>query len=134
MRIPSSFHSTDPRSNPSSAFSTLSAVEASIGRTGWKMRKPTPRRPSSPSASASWAVPGRSPDSMSARRASSPGTPAAFAIASAISPASAPWRSSPVKSRRMKLASASVARSSSEPRISRRRAAEPGPVASWIAP
>ena len=103
MRMPSSFHSTDERSKPSTASPALAAVEASIGRIGRKISRPTSRSPSSPLVSASSAVCVRSPESMSARRASGPGTPAAFATASIISPASAPWRSSPVKRRLMKL-------------------------------
>ena len=112
MRIPSSFHSTDERSKPSTASPALAAVEASIGKIGRKISRPTSRRPSSPLVSASSAVWVRSPESMSARRASGPGTPAAFATASIISPASAPCLSSPVKSRLMKSASGSVARPS----------------------
>ena len=113
MRIPSSLYSTDARSNPDIASSTVAPVAASIGKIGRKISNPTPRRPASPSMSASSAIRGKSPDSISARRAIAPGTPAALATASAISPASAPWRSSPVNSRRRKLASGSVARSSS---------------------
>jgi ATP-dependent DNA ligase len=79
MRMPSSFHSTEARSKPATASTTLSAVEASIGRTGRKSSKPTARRPSSPSVMAISAVRVRSPESISARRAMSAGTPAAFA-------------------------------------------------------
>ena len=73
MRIPSSLHSTDARSNPDIASSTVAPVEASIGRIGRKISKPTSRRPASPSVIASSAIRGRSPDSISARRAIAPG-------------------------------------------------------------
>jgi hypothetical protein len=132
MRIPSSFHSTDARSKLATASPTLSAVEASIGSTGWNSSKPTPRSPSSPCVSASSAVRVRSPDSISARRASSAGTPAAFATASIISPASAPCLNSPVNSRRMKSASSAVARPNRSPNSCRRFVAEPGPFVCWI--
>ena len=110
MRMPSSFHSTEASSKAATASATLSAVEASIGKTGWKSSKPIARRPSSPWAIATSAVRGRSPESMNARRARSPGTSAAFAIASTMSPASAPCRSPPVRSRCTKSASSAVAR------------------------
>ena len=71
----------------------------------------------------------RSPESMSARRAIAPGTAAALATASAINPASAPWRRPPVSRPTRKAASGSVARPSSASRSSRRRAADPLPVA-----
>ena len=58
-----------------------------------------------------------------------PGTPAALATASAISPASAPWRNPPVKSRLTKSASSSVARPSNSVSIRLRSPAEPLPVA-----
>ena len=132
MRIPSSFHSTEARSKLATASATLSAVEASIGRIGRKSSKPTSRSPSSPSVIAISAVRVRSPESISARRASSPETPAALTIASTISPASAPCRSSPVKSRLTKSASGCVARPSSSPRICLRLAADPLPFAAWI--
>ena len=45
MRIPSSFHSTDARSKPATASATLSAVDASIGRIGRKSSKPTAAKP-----------------------------------------------------------------------------------------
>jgi hypothetical protein len=131
MRIPSSFHSTDASSKLATASHVLSADEASIGRIGRKISKPTLPSPSSPSVIAISAVRVRSPESISARRAISPETPAALAIASAISPASAPCRNSPVKSRLTKSASCSVARPSSSPRICLRLADDPLPVVSW---
>ncbi len=132
IRIPSSFHSTEERSKLETASATLSAVEASIGKIGRKSSKPTSRRPSAPSRIARSAVRVRSPESISARRASAAGTPAALATASTITPASAPCRSSPVNSRLTKPASGSVARSSSPARSSVRRAPEPLPFAAWI--
>ena len=131
IRIPSSFHSTDDRSKLSTASATLSAVEASIGRTGRKISSPSARSPSSPWVSATSAVSVRSPDSISARRASSRETPAAFAIASTINPASAPCRSSPVNSLLTKSASCSVALPRSSPSICLRLAADPLPVVAW---
>jgi glutathione S-transferase len=55
----------------------FSLVEASIGRIGRKISKPTWRSPSSPSVIAIRAIRVRSPDSISARRAIAAGTPAA---------------------------------------------------------
>jgi hypothetical protein len=112
---------------------TLAAVEASIGKMGRNSSNPTSRRPSSPADIAISAVRDRSPESMSARRASTAETPDALATASTIRPASAPCRSPPVKSRFTKSASVSVARPSSSPRISLRAAADPLPVVSWTA-
>jgi hypothetical protein len=126
--MPSSFHSTDERSKLATASDTLAALEASIGKMGRNSSNPTSRRPASPSDIAVSAVRERSPESMSARRASTPETRAALAIASTISPASAPCRSPPVKRRLTKSASPSVARPSSSPRISLRAAADPLPV------
>ena len=132
MRMPSSFHSTDARSKLETASATLSAVEASIGKIGRKSSKPTSRSPSSPPLMAISAVRVRSPESISARRASSAGTPAALATASTITAASAPCRSSPVNRRLTKPASGSVARSSSPASSFLRRAPDPRPVAAWI--
>jgi hypothetical protein len=128
IRIPSSFHSTDDLAKLVTASGTLAAVDASIGRIGRKSSSRTAFRPSSPSVIATSAVRVRSPESISARRASCPETPAAFATASIISPASAPCLNSPVKRRLTKPASASVARPRSSPRIRLRSAAEPLPV------
>ena len=128
IRIPSSFHSTEARSKLSTASAGLAAVEASIGKIGRNSSKPTSRSPSSPSVIAISAVRERSPESIRARRAITPDTPAAFAIASIISPASAPCLSPPVKSRLTKSASSSVARPSSSVRIRLRSPADPLPV------
>ena len=111
------------------ASETLVLVEASIGRIGRKISKPTSLSPSSPAVIAIAAIRGRSPDSISARRASTPGTPAAFATASAISPASAPCLSSPVNRRLRKSASSSVARPKRSAKSCLRVATEPLPVA-----
>lgn len=134
MRIPSSLYSTEARSKPDIASSTLAPVAASIGKIGLKISNPTSRSPASPSIIASSAILGRSPDSISARRASGPGTPAALATASAISPASAPWRSSPVNSRRRKPASSSVALWSRSASSRLRSPADPLPVTACSSP
>ena len=76
--------------------------------------------------------PGEIPESISARRVVSGGTPAAFATASAIKPASATCLSSPVKSRRTKSPSASPARPKSASSSSLRFDAEPLPVVDLI--
>ena len=128
MRIPSSLNSTDARSNPASASVTFAPVEASIGRIGRKISNPTARSPASPPVIAICAIWVRSPESISARRAISPRTPAALATASAISPARAPWRRPPVSRPTRKAASGSVARAISPSSSSRRRPAEPLPV------
>ena len=112
--MPSSFHSTDARSEASDrvGHARRRSRRASAGPDGRARGRPRrvlrcrARSRSPPSR-------GRSPDSMRARRTRSAGTAAAFAIASAISPADAPCRSSPVKSLRMKPDSASVARPNS---------------------
>ena len=117
-----------PCSNPSSASVTFTPVEASIGRIGRKISKPTARRPASPLVMAIRAISVRSPESMSARRAISPRTPAALATASAMSPARAPWRRPPVSSPTRNAASGSVARpiSSSQQLPAPARRAAPG--------
>jgi hypothetical protein len=131
-RMPSSFHSTDAHSNPENASVRVAPVDASIGRIGRKSSKPTSLSPSSPVLIAISAIRGRSPESISARRASSPATPAACATASAISPARAPCRSSPVNSRLRRFPSSSVARPSNSPSSRRRTPPEPLPVAASI--
>ena len=129
MRAPSSFHSTDDGPPPSpTASSTASAVEASIGCTGWKSVSPMASRPARPPVSATRAVRRMSPLSIIARRTTVAGTDAASAMASAITPSSAPWRSSPIRSRRMNAASAGVARANSARRISAREATDPAPL------
>ena len=66
--------------------------------------------PAAPSPSAASATTPRSPASITARRTSAAGNPAALATASTITPSSAPWRSSPTSSRTRKSCSPSVAR------------------------
>ena len=95
MRAPSSFHSIAAGEIRSSAASTSAAVPASIGATGRPTSSPIRRRPSTPSASAVPAAAARSPPSIAARRTSADGTAAAWATASVMTPASAPWRRSP---------------------------------------
>jgi hypothetical protein len=98
---------------------------------GWTPRStwsPTPPRPSAPSVSATRAVAPRSPLSMAARRTRSRGTPAALAMASAITPSRAPWRSSPRRSRLRSCPSGSVARANSPVSTAWRSATDPGPV------
>ena len=86
---------------------------ASAGSAGRARSRPS-RRPSSPLAERDLRRAREvAREHERAPRERRPGTPAAFATASTISPASAPCRSSPVKSRRRKSASSSVARPSS---------------------
>ena len=127
-RIPSSFHSTAAGLSFSIASVMSAAGEASIGRTGrptWSRNAPSA---SAPPASAAWATAPRSPRSISARRSAVAGTPAAFAAASAITPSSAPWRSSPDSSARRKRCSRSVARPNRSASATRRAPCEPGPL------
>src|SRR5467141_1965760 len=83
--------------------------------------------PGLPSVSAAPATERGSPESMIARRISASEIPVAPAIASSMTPANAPCRSSPKRSRRRKSASPGVAPARSAPRIFRRSAAEPAP-------
>ena len=76
------------------------------GRRSWS---PKLERPLRPSASAATATGGSSPASMSARRTSPAGTPAARATASTMTPSSAPCRSSPCRTSIRKRCSTSVA-------------------------
>ena len=69
----------------------------------------------------------RSPRSISARRSVGGGKPAARAIASAITPSSAPWRSSPESSARRKRCSRRWRSANSSAQRGRRAAWEPGP-------
>ena len=74
------------------------------------------------------ATAGRSPRSSSARRTAASGSPAAFATASVITPACAPWRSSPTSSAPRNACSAAVARPNSASSWRRRSACEPAPA------
>ena len=73
------------------------------------------------------------PDSISARRTSVLGTWAARAIASAMTPSSAPWRSSPDSSRNRNACSCAVARLSSSSTSRLRAATDPFPDTEPIA-
>jgi hypothetical protein len=127
MRAPSSFHSTAAGLIRSKASWMVGAVWASIGWSGRPTSRRNRRRPALPSVSAASATAPSEPRSISARRTSLAGTPAARAVASTITPSSAPWRSSPPSSRIRKRCSPSVARPN-RPASSRRRSAwEPGP-------
>ena len=128
IRAPSSFHSTLARPNRSSAADTSSAVWASIGVIGCSGVSRKPPSPSTPSRIAAAATLGRSPASIAARRTAAAGTPAAFATASAITPSSAPCRSSPRNSPTSRRRSGSVARERRPSSSLRRAACEPGPA------
>ena len=95
------------RSPPSlsSASATPVAVCASIGPTGRPTCSVNCASAPAPPVSAAAATAGRSPPSIAARRTSAAGTPAALATASAITPTSAPWRSSPPSRRRRNVCS-----------------------------
>ena len=128
IRAPSSFHSTLARPNRSSAADTSSAVWASIGVIGCSGVSRKRPSPSTPSRIAAAATLGRSPASIAARRTAAAGTPAAFATASAITPSSAPCRSSPRNSPTSRRRSGSVAREKRPSSSLRRAACEPGPA------
>ncbi len=67
------------------------------------------------------------PESMKARRTAAAGISAAAAIASSITPSNAPWRSSPVSSRRRNACSSAVAAPNSPLSRAARRAVDPAP-------
>ena len=71
---------------------------------------------------------------IAARRTSAAGSPAAAAIASSITPSSAPWRNSPMSRRTRKSCSAAVARAKRSRRRALRAAAEPLPAVAATAP
>ena len=127
-RAPSSFHSTAASPTRSMAASTLVAVEASIGCRGRPTSRWNSRSPGTPEARATSATGPRAPRSIRARRTSAPGTPAALAMASTITPSSAPWRSSPESSPIRNRCSAAVARPNSSATSRRRSACDPGPA------
>ena len=126
--MPSSLYSTAAGLMRSSAASRSSPGEASIGCTGRSSSSEIPRSPSAPSASASAATAPRSPRSITARWTSALGRSAAFATASVITPASAPWPMSPSSSAVRNRCSSSVARASSSRTASRRAVCEPAPL------
>ena len=127
MRMPSSFRSTEASSKAATASATLSAVEASIGKTGWK-------RLEADRAQAFLALCERDlgrarevMESMNAQRARSAGTSAAFFTASTMRPAGAPCRRPPTRSRCTKSDSSAVERVKSPSRIRRRSRPRPAP-------
>ena len=89
-RIPSIFHSTAAGLIRARASSIVAALEASIGPIGRPTCSPNFPSPALPSARAVSATAPMEPDSIRARRTAAPGTWAARAIASAITPSSAP--------------------------------------------
>ena len=118
MRIPSSFHSTEAQLEARHRVGRRSrrSRRASAGPAGRARSRPRagrPRPPVSAMLGGAREVAGQHERAPRERR---PARSAAFAIASTISPASAPCRSSPVNSRLTKSASSAVARdrSSSE--------------------
>src|SRR5690606_28660391 len=129
MRAPSTFHSSPTSLLPScsNASATSAAVCASIGATGERRVSSKRASPSAPSSNAACATAPRRCAYMAARRTSATGTCAAFAIASIITPPSAPCLSSPSKSRKMKSRSPGVARAVRSRRRWIRRCVEPGP-------
>ena len=88
---------------------------------------PRGRRPARPAPAAA-----SDPLSMTARRTSAPGTPAAFATASVITPSSAPCRSSPESSRTRNSCSGAVAAANSSATSRLRSAVEPLPATAPI--
>ena len=127
MRAPSSFHSTAAGPSFASAAPTSARgrgehrLQRPADLEPERARAPARRRPAPSSATAP-----RSPRSISARRTlGRRARPAACATASAITPASAPWRSSPTSSARRNACSRSVARAE---QLGQRRA--PAPPAS----
>ncbi len=128
MRAPSSFHSTAAGWTFASAAPMSAAGWASIGWSGWPTRRRSAASPGSPSVRAIVATAPRSPRSMSPRRTEASLTSAAFATASVITPASAPWRRSPASSRTRNRCSASLVRAMRSPSRRRRSATDPGPA------
>ena len=129
MRAPSSFHSnaTSPPANSRSASPTSAAVWASIGATGANSSSWKRRRPGLPCVRALCDTAPRLPAYIAARRTSATGSPAAAAMASTMTPSSAPWRSSPASSCRRNCCSSGVASAKSAPRAAARRGADPTP-------
>jgi len=111
-----------------SAASTEGALDASIGLSGCPTSSPNSDSASAPPSSAASATAGSDPRSITARRTSAAGTPAARATASVITPSSAPWRSSPESSRTRKYCSSAVAAPMTASTSRFRSATEPGPT------
>jgi hypothetical protein len=110
-----------------SAASTEGALDASIGLSGCPTSSPNFESASAPPSSAASATAGSDPRSITARRTSVAGTPAARATASVITPSSAPWRSSPESRRIRKCCSSMVAAPITSSTSRFRSATEPGP-------
>src|SRR5690606_31229908 len=110
IRAPSSLYSNAALPKASSAAAVLSAVCASIGCKGCMSSSRKASSPSCPSVIAAAATDAEFPDSITARRTSRSGSPEAFAMASTITPSSAPCRSSPSSRRARKSCSTVVAR------------------------
>src|SRR6478609_7220529 len=125
--MPSSFSSTTQGPSRSIASVTEREVWASMGWTGRPTVSRKEARAPGPSASSVRATGPSDPASMTARRTSSRGAPAASARASTATASSAPWRTSPVSSPRRKCCSCAVAAPSRRVRRSLRAACEPGP-------
>ena len=108
-----------------------------IGDAGRGLRQHRADRPAHPqgervqrrrsAGQAAAATAGRSPPSIAARCTAAAGMSAALATASAMIPASAPWRSSPPSSRSRKACSVSVAAANRPATSSARRAWDPLP-------
>ena len=113
-RAPSSFHSTDASPVSARASPTPSAGEASIGPTARPGTRVIDRSASTPPVNAWRAVSPRSPENMWARRTSAAGTSAPRAMASTITPSSAPWRSSPLNTPHNSRCSTAVARENTD--------------------
>ena len=110
------------------APATDGEVAASIGCRARPTCNRAASSPATPSVRARIATAPRSPSSVSAVCAARVGTPALLATASVINPSRAPWRSSPVNSRRKNCCSAAVARDRMDTRRLWREATEPVPT------
>ena len=95
--------------------------EARRGPPRLRSARPGPRR-------------GKLPTTIAARRTSATGSVAAAAIASIITPSSAPWRNSPTSRRTRNSCSAAVARANSACSSALRSTAEPFPVVAAMRP
>src|SRR2546422_2023243 len=115
-----------------STSSRSSAIPASIGFIGARMRKPRERNPSAPSESAISAIIPRSPRNMWAVRTVSRSTPDASAIPSSMTPSFTPIRISPNTFFKSTSRSPSDARPRRDSKNRRRTLVESGPWASAI--
>ncbi len=127
--MPSSFHSIAAGLPVfSSASAMLVADWASIGCTPRPTSSPNWSSPASPSVSTATATGAAAPRSIVAARIFASGMPVALPTASAITPSSAPWRSSPPTSSRRNFCSSAVARSNNASTAARRLACDPAPA------